>query len=123
MVDELSEPGERDAPTTMATESSAGLHREAERFRLILDTVVEAILVFDPESRLIEEVNRGATELFGRPREELMGRRVDTLIAPAEAARLAGLIAPLANGERDAATVRMEFPIADGRMTTGEVVL
>lgn len=123
MVDELSGSGERDAPTTMATESNADLHREAERFRLILDTVVEAILVFDPESRLIEEVNRGATELFGRPREELMGRRVDTLIAPAEAARLSGLIAPLANGERDAATVRMEFPIADGRMTTGEVVL
>ncbi|HEV7605500.1 MAG TPA: hypothetical protein VGO15_11065, partial [Candidatus Limnocylindrales bacterium] len=44
VVDELSEPGERDAPTTMATESNADLHREAERFRLILDTVVEAIL-------------------------------------------------------------------------------
>jgi len=114
---------EGDLRASVPAESDADLHREAERFRLILDTVVEAILVFDPTSRLIEEANQGAEELFGRSREQLLGRRVDTLVAPLEVARLAGLIVPLASGELDSATVRMEFPIADGRSSTGEVVL
>jgi PAS domain S-box-containing protein len=102
---------------------TAHRYREAERFRLILDSVVEAILVFDPATRVIEEVNRGASELFGRPREQLLGVTMDRLLKPPEAARLAGLVGPLARGERDVETVRIEFQLAKGRTTTGEVVL
>ena len=39
--------------------------READRYRVILDSVVEAIVVFDPVTYVIEEVNRGTCELLG----------------------------------------------------------
>jgi PAS domain S-box-containing protein len=99
------------------------LRRDADRYRLILDSVIEAIVVFDPETHVIDEVNLGACELFGRSRDELLGLRIDGLLVPSEARRLAGLVDTLAAGQRDVTTLRMEFLGAGGRSTTGEVVL
>jgi PAS domain S-box-containing protein len=111
------------AARTSAAIDVADRYRDADRFRLILDSVVEAILVFDPATRVIDEANRGASELFGRSQEQLVGLTVDRLLRPPEAARLAGLVGPLATGDRDVETVRMEFQLPEGRTTTGEVVL
>lgn len=101
----------------------ADLRRDAVRYRLILDSIIEPILVFDPETHVIDEVNLGACELFGRPRDQLLGLRIDALLVPSEARRLAGLVDTLAAGEREVTTIRMEFLVADGRSSTGEVVL
>ena len=49
--------------------------READRYRVILDSVVEAIIVFDPVTYVIEEVNRGSCELLEKSRDELIGQR------------------------------------------------
>ena len=99
------------------------VHREADRYRLILDSMVEAIVVFDPVSHVIDEVNQGATELLGRTREELVGQRYETLLKPAEAARMPAIVGPLVAGERAASTVMLDYQRADGRPAAVEVVL
>ena len=111
------------AARAAAAIENANLYHEADRFRLILDSVVEAILVFDPVTRVIDEVNHAACDLFGRTREGLVGLKIDALLKGADVSRLAGLIGPLASGERAVSTAIMEFQGADGRTTTGEVVL
>jgi len=98
-------------------------HRYRELAEAILDSVVEAIIVFDPVTRLIGEVNRGACDLLGRSRGDLVGRQVDELLQPSEAARLAGLIGPLAAGQRDVSTVMMEYLLLNGQSISVEVVL
>jgi PAS domain S-box-containing protein len=98
-------------------------YREADRFRVILDSVVEAIVVFDPVSYVIGEVNRGASEFLGRSRDELIGERFESVLKPAEAARVPAIISPLVSGERTASTVMLEYLPAHGRPTAVEVVL
>ena len=97
--------------------------READRFRLLLDSVVEAIVVFDPRSHVIDEVNRGACELVGRTRDELIGQRFETLLKPVEAARVPAIVGPLVSGERAASTVMFDYQRADGGLAAVEVVL
>jgi PAS domain S-box-containing protein len=89
----------------------------------ILDTVVESIVVFDPTTRRIGEVNRGTCELLGRSREELIGGPMDGLLHPSEAARLTDLIRPLASGQQEAATVVLEYRVGDDGSIPVEVVL
>jgi PAS domain S-box-containing protein len=96
---------------------------DGEHFRLILDAVVEAIILFDPADRRIAEVNRGACELLGRDRDGLLGHQIDEWLQPSEAARLTGLIGPLAAGERESSTIVMDYLGAGGRRTSVEVVL
>ncbi len=97
--------------------------RDADRFRLLLDSVVEAIVVFDPRSHVIDEVNRGACELVGRTREQLVGQRFETLLKPAEAARVPAIVGPLVSGERASSTVMLDYQRSDGRPAAVEVVL
>jgi PAS domain S-box-containing protein len=89
----------------------------------LLDSVGEAIVVFDPGSRRIGEVNRGTCELLRRSREGLIGQPVEGLLHPAEANRLTDLIEPLANGRQDSATVVLDYLVADGGSISVEVVL
>lgn len=89
----------------------------------IFDTVVEPIIVFDPATRLIGEVNRGACQLFGRGRGDLVGRPIDELLQPSELARLTSIIGPLASGERDVSKVMLDYQPADGPPMSVEVVL
>ena len=111
------------AASASAAIENAHLYREADRFRLILDSVVEAIVVFNPVSHVIEEANRGATELVGRTHDELVGTRYDALLKPAEAARLPAIVGPLVTGERAASTVMLDYQRADGQSAAVEVVM
>ncbi len=90
---------------------------------VILDAVVEAILVFDPVTRLIGETNRGACELTGRDRDDLIGRAVDDLFQPVEAARLASVVESLVAGRRDVATVMTEVRPPTGTSISVELVI
>lgn len=89
----------------------------------VLDAVAEAIMVFDPVTFEISDVNRGAGELLRRGREELVGHRIDDLLPPAEAKRLALIVRPLAAGERDTATVMLPYRLPNGTTISVEVVL
>lgn len=111
------------AASAAAAIENAHLYREADRFRLILDSVVEAIVVFDPVTHVIDEVNRGATELLGRTRDELVGQRYETLLKSAEAARVLAIVGPLVAGAQAASTVMLDYLPADGRPIAVEVVL
>jgi PAS domain S-box-containing protein len=108
------DPGRSDGPPD-------GSHRD---FAVaVLDAVAEAIMVFDPHSFEIGDVNRGACELLRRRRDELVGHGIDELLPPAEAKRLAAIVAPLAAGERDMATVMLPYRLPNGATISVEVVL
>ena len=96
---------------------------EADRYRVILDSVVEAIVVFDPVTNAIEEVNRGTCDLLGKSRDELVGQRFESVLKPAESARLPAIIGPLVSGDRESSTVMLDYLPAHGRPATVEVVL
>lgn len=97
--------------------------RGRELAESIVDSVVEAIVVFDPGDRVIVTANRGACDLLRRPRDELVGHPIDEFLRPSDAARLARLVGPVVSGERDVATVMAEYHIADGRPISVEITL
>jgi PAS domain S-box-containing protein len=111
------------AASASAAIENAHLYREADRFRLILDAVVEAIVVFDPQTHVIEEVNAAACELLGQTREGLIGKSFETILKPADAARVPGLVGPLVAGERTDSTVMLDYQREDGHTASVEVVL
>jgi PAS domain S-box-containing protein len=114
---------DRDTAEAIPFRALDGRDREVDRLRLILDSIVEAVLVFDPETHVIDDVNRGAIDLFGRTREQLLGLRLDALLEPAESGHLRALIRPLLAGDRETATARLELRVAGGPSLTGEMEL
>ncbi|PIE56841.1 MAG: hypothetical protein CSA34_02455 [Desulfobulbus propionicus] len=50
------------------------------RYRLLLETANDAIVIADNQTGKIYEINRRAVDLFGRPEEELLGIRLEDLI-------------------------------------------
>ncbi len=111
------------ASSAAAAIENARLFREADRFRLILDSVVEAVIVFDPAGRRIDEVNRGACDLLGRSRDELIGAPFDGLLKTGDADRLPGLIDPLLAADRTVSTAMIEFALPEGNTPPVEVTL
>ncbi|MCA9643387.1 MAG: PAS domain S-box protein, partial [Myxococcales bacterium] len=60
-------------------------------FRLIVEGAPTALLMVDA-ARRITLVNHGAEELFGYPREELLGSSVEVLLPERFAAQHPGLV-------------------------------
>jgi len=60
--------------------------QELHRLARMIDSVSDAIVTIDSRG-IIEYVNRGALELFGYQRHELLGHNVALLMAPAEGSR------------------------------------
>jgi PAS domain S-box-containing protein len=89
----------------------------------VLDAVAEAIMVFDPATFMIGDVNRGACDLLRRTRDELVGHRIDELLPAPEAKRLALIVRPLGDGERDMATVMLPYQLPNGATISVEVIL
>ncbi|HEX5149129.1 MAG TPA: ATP-binding protein [Candidatus Limnocylindrales bacterium] len=90
---------------------------------VILDAVVEAILVFDPDSLRITEANRGATELLGRAHHELVGKSIVEVFSGADPRRLESDAAALAAGHADSTTLLMDRLTGEGDPIAAEVVL
>jgi PAS domain S-box-containing protein len=101
-------------------------HTDRRRHRgladAILDSVVEAVFVFDPETHVISAVNRGACDLFGRSSADLLGHRIEDFLRADDVERLTKPVAPLAAGERDTSTFILEYDI-EGRSISIEIVL
>ena len=90
---------------------------------VILESVVEAVLVFDPLTLRVVEANRGAVGLFQRAREALISEEIIRLLQGADPERFASHVARLAEGGADAATMMFEVPRHDRSPITAEVVL
>ena len=120
-------PSPAHPPERIAKRRIASEHPERRRdpalAEAILDSVVEAIFVFDPDTHTIGTVNRGACDLFRRARAELVGHRIDEFLGPADVTRLTRLFKPRPIDEREVATVMAEYKVAGGRPISMEFVL
>lgn len=90
---------------------------------VILDSVAEAIMVFDPDTFRIAEANLGAAELLARPRDDLIGQSIVEALRGADAERLASHVAALVSDGADASTLMLDYVTGDGASIAVEVVL
>lgn len=90
---------------------------------MILDSVVEAIIVFDPESLRVVESNRGTTELLGQAREALVGQSILDVLRGVEVEPFLKLVATLAADGKGTPTVLVDVVSGDGSSIPIEVVL
>src|SRR5260370_30365933 len=64
----------------MASSNPKSVVADARRFcRCLMDAVHDAIIIFDPRSFVVLDVNRSAAEIYGYSREELVGREMREL--------------------------------------------
>ncbi len=70
---------------TAVREAEAELSRSRRRYQEIFDRSHDAILVFRPEDRVVLEANERACEMYGYPREELIGMSLRRVTVDAEA--------------------------------------
>ena len=90
---------------------------------VILESVAAAILVFEPQTYRVAEANRAATELLGRPRDDLIDRPIIGLLRGADSERFSKVVASLAAGGAEATTVMLDFVKSDGSTIVVEAVL
>lgn len=55
-----------------------------ERIKIILDTLHAGMLLVDARTHIIADINSAAAEMFGAPKEEIIGRKCHQYICPAE---------------------------------------
>ena len=60
------------------------LERNRRNLRAILDSVKAGVLLIDPETHTLVDVNRYATDIIGAQREEITGRLCHSFLCPAE---------------------------------------
>ncbi len=98
------------------------LRASEKRYRSLLDTALEAVLVVDLETRLILYANRPTERLVGIPAGDIVGRRLDDLVCPEDLPRARRAVAEVARGARgdDLRTYGIVRP--DGNQRTVEAI-
>ena len=89
----------------------------------ILDSVAEAILLFDPHTHEILDVNRGAAALFDRPTDALIGRPLDEFVPRPAVARMSDPKTSPITGADEAQTVLAELRIGTDRSLSVEFIV
>ncbi len=89
---------------------------------VILDAVIEGVIVIDPETFRIDEVNHGATQLLDRQHDGLVGQSIVALLREADAERFASHVAALVAGVTDATALMLDLQ-GDGKTIAVELVL
>jgi PAS domain S-box-containing protein len=111
------------AERAAAAISNARLFREAVRYKRVLDSTLDAVVMFDPISLRIVYVNRGVTDQLGYAIDELIDADATVLIEELDAIGLRGLVAPLVAGDLDARTETLSYRHRDGHAIPVEVLL
>jgi PAS domain S-box-containing protein len=104
------------APLVLAHRSfsTLALLRESEeRFRTMFEAAPTAILLLGLDGRILA-VNRSAETLLGYDEDELLGMSTPALRHPDDAEEVAGLLATLARGDRDAVRLETRYVRKDG---------
>src|SRR5690606_32844368 len=70
------------APIDRLNQAQAQLQQSAERYRALLESAPDAIVVADPQGQ-IKMINQRLESLFGYEREELLGKNLDMLLPEA----------------------------------------
>ncbi|HYH92332.1 MAG TPA: ATP-binding protein [Candidatus Saccharimonadales bacterium] len=112
------------ASRAAAAIDNARTYQVADRFRRILDAVAEAVFVIDPnDGARIRDVNRGALELLGYRREDLIGMPFWSGIVGLGDAEAERLMEPVRDGRVEARTVDLHLRRAVGPGLPVEVIL
>jgi PAS domain S-box-containing protein len=91
------------------------------RYRELFDSATDVILAHDLDGR-ITNLNLAGEKLLGWKADELIGRPVESIMAPSETSVTAGLIKPgSVSTEPGGATFRLELRARDERMVPFEV--
>ncbi len=76
------------------------LRASEQRYRSLLDTALEAVVVVDARTRAVLYANRPTERLVGIPAAELVGRRLDEVVCAEDRERMRQAVAEVARGQR-----------------------
>jgi PAS domain S-box-containing protein len=71
---------------TQRKEAEAALRNREAKFRAVIETAADGIIIIDPEGT-IEVFNPASERIFGYRRDEVIGRKIEMLMPPAHASR------------------------------------
>ena len=60
------------------------LKENEQRLKLLLDTLPSGVIIVDPDTHTITDVNAAAVRMIGTAREEIVGKRCHRFVCPAE---------------------------------------
>ena len=93
------------------------MRNSEEKYRNLINTANDAILVIDPETRRILEANRRAADMLGRPLDELIGM-AEADLYPQAGGELPSLLSAPTDGKHGR---ELELQRADGKRLPVEV--
>ena len=96
---------------------------DGERSRRILDTVDEAIVLFEPDSLRVRDANETALRLFESDRADTIGRPLTDWIPELEPGGLRRLVAPILDGDLGTRTVILTVGSGSNGSVPVEVLL
>jgi PAS domain S-box-containing protein len=92
-------------------------------FKGMLDAVLDAVFIFDPQDWRFLYLNHGAVMLLGYSEEELLRMRPLDFLAEHDVSGFREVLAPLLEGARTATTLETQVRRWDGRIVPVEVSL
>jgi PAS domain S-box-containing protein len=114
---------------TQKKQAEAALRNREARFRAVIETAADGIVIIDPQST-IEVFNPASERIFGYRRDEVIGRKIKMLMPPAHASRYEEYLKcarradegqtivigrEVAGLRKDGATVPLELSVGEAR--------
>lgn len=93
--------------------SDAALRDSEARYRALVESASDAILVADVETGLLLEANKQAEQLLGLPREKILGMHQAQLHPPEERQNYAGIFQQRATATADVSALDRELVVVD----------
>ncbi|MBA3778094.1 MAG: GAF domain-containing protein [Chloroflexi bacterium] len=115
--------GEDLAARTSVEVETARLYRDLSRFRSTVDSLVDGVFMFDPETLRFFYANQGAADTTGYSPAELLTLTPVDLKPDFDELRFRALIAPLVRGESSSVRVTTTYRRREGRDISVELFM